>query len=761
MENVVDSDGGQVDADVDPVENSSPSVESRLETNGASVGDDGGLDFGESGKIEIGGRSFASDEMREELNGVQVNKIGDSVDVEPVLEITQDFGRTKVGINGSCVNEMRNVGGSFSPENKAPGGINGGTTRNGKIVETGNAEIRSPSKFSEEQIAATQDGLAISTEEPMMGQPQENARSSPEVKLESNGSSPSELEKVNVRESETGNTAESSPKDDGSPSGSSVTSPTTKGYGLKKWRRIRRDSVKDTSSTADLNRILKRGLSSAAEPVKGRLASGEILEKGESSVASMTSVIKNLGVSSLPVGVSDSESRLAKGAMFAVGTDSENSEDRSSKSSTATSAAKLREVPIAMGTAKEKSKAKNPSGRMSANTGQRGQQGKGKVEPSKKPRGDRAKTENENSYSSVESDLRSSASVFAQMSGFAETSNEVERERSFTYEEENSDEGQAYEPQSSEEVRTGSFEENGEDLGDVSKEDLAVNTQGEKEQENRDGVPSEKDPLLESMFLLQVAQEALEKEIQKFGEIGKESVSLADVASHGISLSGKVATVYTGTAVPNSSDQLHFEEMEESSSTPVESRMNELTQRINTLECSLEEARVSLKSKETKVSELESILSGSQMPKEERDTKVETLKETCKEMENDLENLFMKKIEAEIEYLTLSGTNRKWKVAVEDRTTDLIEGEKCFAMEQAQLIQKLSDTRRKATLLEEEAHEMEASSRELVRLKELLSARNNLCKSALLCFLQFVLLCIAVWWFLLQLLPPPPEFVPT
>ncbi|XP_068643719.1 WPP domain-interacting protein 2 [Aristolochia californica] len=761
MENSIDSDGKTVGADVDPVERSSPPVESRSETNGTSVGGDGGLVSGEPGTIRSGERSLDSDEMRKELNGILVNKIGDSVDVEPVLEKAQDCGRTKVGINGSCADELQIFGGRFSPENKTSAGMNGGTTRNGKMVEEGSGGISSPSEISKEQIAGTQDGSNFSEEEQMEGQPHEQSRSSEEIKLKSNGSPPHELENVNERGTEFWKAVETSPEGSGSPSGASSMSTTPKGYGLKKWKRLRRDAVKDAGGIVDPSRILKRGLSNAAEPVKGRLIAGEIQGKSEGSIASMTSVIKNFGFSSLPLGVSDSESRLPKGSTFPIGTDSDNSEDRSSKSSTATSTAKLRsEVPIVMGIAKEKNKAKNSSGRVSANAIQRGQQGKGKADPSKKHRGERAKIEHEKSYSSVESDLRSSAFVFAQKGSFAEASNEMERQRFLNYDEENSDEGHTYEPQSSEEVRTGYFGEKEEDLGDVSKEDLVVNARGEKKQENRDSFPTVKDPLVESMFLLQAAQEALEKEIRKFGEMGKESVSSADVASHGIYLSGKFATVDTDTPAPNSSGQLHFEEMEESSSTPVETRMNELTQKISILECSLEETRLSLKAKESKVFELESILSGNQMPREERETNVESLKGRCKEMESDLENLFMKKIEAEIEYLTLSGTSEKWRVLVEGHI-DLFEDQKTVAKEQAQLILKLSDTERKATLLEEEANELEASSRELGRLEELLSARNNLCRSALICFIQFLLLFIALGWFLLELLPPTSEFVPT
>lgn len=287
----------------------------------------------------------------------------------------------------------------------------------------------------------------------------------------------------------------------GSPSGDSGVSPTNKGYGLKKWRRIRRDLAKDLSGISDPNRNLKRGLSNP-ETVKTRSLFAENRQKSESSDALVNSAVKDMGFSALSVGLSDSESRLAVGTAFAIGADSENSEDHSSKS-TAASAPKLRLEGALL--AKEKSKVKNTKN--AGNAGHKAQQGKGKVEASKKLRGDKVKVEKENSHSSVESDLRSSNAVFTE-DAFARVAYGRQRDGPSNYDGENSDV-----VQSSEEVRADCYKENGEETEVVSRADVAgclSKVEKNKESENQ-GPNVDQDPLAESAILLQAVQEALEK----------------------------------------------------------------------------------------------------------------------------------------------------------------------------------------------------------------------------------------------------------
>ncbi|KAA8523487.1 hypothetical protein F0562_009910 [Nyssa sinensis] len=219
--------------------------------------------------------------------------------------------------------------------------------------------------------------------------------------------------------------------------------------------------------------------------------------------------------------------RVVVGPTFAAGTDSENSEDWSSKSSTAASAPHLTyEIPAVVGYAHEKNRMKNPGGKNLGNLVTRGQQGKSRTETSKKPRGERVKIEKENSHSSMESDSRSSNFVSMQGTNSV-TSNGIQSERSMNYDGENSDEVQDGEQQFSKEIRTGFGKENVGEFEDLSPEDLAADLSWEVKEEKSDNHRSSADwdPLVESILTLQSTQEALEKEVQKLREIGKEHIS--------------------------------------------------------------------------------------------------------------------------------------------------------------------------------------------------------------------------------------------
>ncbi|EYU33751.1 hypothetical protein ABFS82_08G164600 [Erythranthe guttata] len=273
-----------------------------------------------------------------------------------------------------------------------------------------------------------------------------------------------------------------------------------KGYGLKKWRRIRRDLSNGGESSEDISKAETRELQhSVVNPSKRMQFYADRPQKSEDSVSSTNAVIGGLDVFALL-----GDSGLAIGQSVDAGTDSENSEDRSSKSSTAASLPKVkREVPVVVGFPQMRSLGgKNLT--HSVNRG--GQQGKGRIEVIKKAKGERVKIEKENSLSSMESDSRSSNFVFSQ--GTHATSNGVKSEREVPYNGENGDgvhlsrDGE------------GGYEE-------ISPEDGVADLSWEvkKDRNENDGSSSEQDPLVESIFLLQTVQEALEKEVLKFKEI--------------------------------------------------------------------------------------------------------------------------------------------------------------------------------------------------------------------------------------------------
>ena len=298
-----------------------------------------------------------------------------------------------------------------------------------------------------------------------------------------------------------------------------IPSPLTKGYGLKKWKRIPRDFIKDMNSSEDTSKILKRALSASGNPIKPQLSPTETKQNNEGSVGSITP-LRNIGnVDGLALHGSSSNSRFAMGSAFNHGTDSENSEDRSSKSSTAASAPKARyDLNAVLGHVREKNRIKSMNGKSTGGSGQKGNQGKGRVEGSKKARGggERIKVEKENSQSSIESDSRSSCFVFRQgnvAGASASASNGNQNERSVTDDGDNSDGAYAGDQQFSEEVETAYRKEDEVEAEDVTQDNLTTNVSFDvKEEKDRNHwSPLNKDPMEESILSLQSAQHALEK----------------------------------------------------------------------------------------------------------------------------------------------------------------------------------------------------------------------------------------------------------
>lgn len=533
-----------------------------------------------------------------------------------------------------------------------------------------------------------------------------------------------------------------------SPGLSGGSNPTTKGYGLKKWRRIRRDFVKDSSVSVDSSKMLKRGLSGSLNPAKPPYLS-EIKQNSEGSVGSANILVKNSGVNDhLAAHASSSDSRFAVGSTFTAGTDSENSEDRSSKSSTAASAPKARhDMNAVLGHARDKNRMKNLSGKSSGNSIQRVQQGKPRTETSKKPRGERVKIEKENSHSSMESDSRSSNFVFMQ-GNFSANSNGKQSGTLTNYDGENSDEAQAGEKQFGEELQTGYSKETVGEVEDLSLDDLAADLPWEvKEEKGETDQPLiDQDPLVDSILALQSVQEALEREVQKFGEIiAKEPISVCN-SSIKDSSSADFASMGPEIHEASSSCQLSSEETRQSDSCFMETQMHSLKQNISSLESKLEEAMAMLKVKESRIVELE-----------ESGSAIELQQKQCREMETELEDLFKQKIEAEVEYLTLTRTIQKLRAG--DQIM-IYEEQKALAGEQAQMLNKLGEAEGKAAMLKKQAEKLETYCGDILGSEEVMKMEKRLCKVTL-CFLIQLLLLLAFGLFVFQLPPHSSVVVPT
>ncbi|KAK6149476.1 hypothetical protein DH2020_017001 [Rehmannia glutinosa] len=285
-----------------------------------------------------------------------------------------------------------------------------------------------------------------------------------------------------------------------------------RGYGLKKWRRIRRDSNKGGDSTIDTGKMVMHELSNSSVNSSKRMQYAEKEAKSEVSFSSTNAVVRSFD--GFPV---LDDSGLGLGPSFAAGTDSENSEDRSSKSSTAASAPKIKyETPVIVGFPRDNSRIRSLSGKNLTHSVQRGLQGKGGVETTKKARGVRVKIEKENSHSSLESDSRSSNFVF--MQGTYSTNNGIGNQRPKHYDGENGDEVPGRDGE-------GGYE-------NLPREDVVADSSWEVKDDRSEnhGSSRDEDPLVESMFALQSVQEALEKEVQKIKEVS-EDISVDDSVS--------------------------------------------------------------------------------------------------------------------------------------------------------------------------------------------------------------------------------------
>lgn len=486
---------------------------------------------------------------------------------------------------------------------------------------------------------------------------------------------------------------------------------TKKGYGLKKWRRIRREFSKDGSSSVDTSKILKRGLSTSMVNLsKPQGVSIETRQKSDGSSSSTNAVMKSLSVAAdgTVVHGANLDSRLV-GPSFAAGTDSDNSEDRSSRSSTAAS------VP--------KNRMRTLSGKNMVPSVQRSQPGKSRIDTGKKHRGERVKVEKENSQSSMESDSRSSNVVFMQGTTSV-TSNGRHSGKSMNYDAANSDEAQDGEQHFGEEQTCYNKENDGE-FETLSQEDLAADLSWEVREDKVEnhGSSTDPDPLVESIHTLQSAQEQLEKEIQKLREIGTEPASNFEDSTMETTLPSEFASGFSETEVVS------------------------LKQNMNLLESKLEEANAELRVKEAKVIELESVLKSNESPNHI-------------EMEAELEGLFKQKIEAEVEYLAISRTIEKLRADAVDHFA-LFKEQKTLASEQAQVLDELGDVESKAAKLKTQAEKLETKYEDVVLTEEVLRLQNRVCQVTSCLFMQLILLVLVFVFFLLQLSPHYEGVVPT
>ncbi|KAG6500555.1 WPP domain-interacting protein 1-like [Zingiber officinale] len=487
-----------------------------------------------------------------------------------------------------------------------------------------------------------------------------------------------------------------------------------KGYGLKKWRRIRRDSSKDEASIADSAQIHKRRLS-FAEPSKANDSKhkNDDEDEGGGSVASLVSMnISSTPLPMIPATLCPELGLLITPSGFNIGIDSENSDDQSSKSSTAASALRFRYEAIGLWGDRSRTKVVGGKGARHAVL-QQGQRAKeGRSDRNRILRENQVKIEMENSYSSIESDLGSSNATFVHMGSVA--SNNKQSEKSIKN---NGDQNVAAWP--SEEVRSYQLRDLSRGYLDGDLSGKVNNTKCESSQQGPDLDPF----FLESIDSLQTTKEALEKEIQNFEQLRK----------------GNIFDDYDS----------EYENMDGASPVRAQSDSVQLNQKIEHLNWKLGEAIAVAKAKESKVNELEAALKSIGVPnKNITSCKLSFLQEKCKEMEIDFEELLEKKIEAEILCLIMKRYSESCRVITEDHIA-LCE-ENIQSEEQSKVMLKLKNFENESIMLSKRAEELEE---DLAMTEEALRLQRQMLKYSFYLFVQMITLCIALVLFIMYLLP--------
>ncbi|GMH05891.1 hypothetical protein Nepgr_007731 [Nepenthes gracilis] len=204
------------------------------------------------------------------------------------------------------------------------------------------------------------------------------------------------------------------------------------------------------------------------------------------------------------------------------------------------------------------------------------------------------------------------------------------------------------------------------------------------------------DPLVVSVLKLQSVQGALEKEIHKFGEIGKDLHSLCDDSS-----------------------------------------------KSSLVEKQLEEFRCIPREKVSQIVELEATIDHRKFPKELGGT-IE-LQQRCQEIDEELEGLLMQRIEAEVEHLAITRATDNWSKILVEYQMKLLEEQRSLAEEQMSTTRKIGDVEIRAVVLKGQAEESGTYCREISRKRVVRYTS---------CFLvQFILLVLVLELFFLHLLP--------
>uniref|UniRef100_A0A0D9XEX6 WPP domain-containing protein n=1 Tax=Leersia perrieri TaxID=77586 RepID=A0A0D9XEX6_9ORYZ len=532
----------------------------------------------------------------------------------------------------------------------------------------------------------------------------------------------------------------------------------SKGRGLRRWRRIPREHHDEGSPAAagvgagsgvpaaigggtdeDSSQLNKRRLPLGADAPKGKeaaAADGGGGGGGESPVASVESSFsppeEAPASPPLQTKLDPDLGFLIASAGFSVGAggaDSDNSDDRTSKSSTNAAALPRHDFSFAGGRDRDRPRSHGGKGIRTA---------RARAATARAAAAAVVATavEPENSRSSVESNLRSSGAAHPRHHSSAGVSSNGIHKVMYDHDDDDDDDAEQSDGEPpSEEVRSGGggfYRENGSVVGRLVKgsSDSDADDHGYDEGSIGKGengeIHSGLDPYVESIALLRSAEEAIENEIQKFIEIRSETCE---------------------NSTSNNS------EIEWSSSFHFDKSAEELSEKLKLLESRLEEASVVINDKDSRILELDAL--NHKQPKHHVLCNSELLS-----LQSDMDQLFMEKMEAETQCFILTRASQAWKPLIEDQAA-LFDIQKSLPEDHKQLEAKLRHTENRAMMLEEMVEKLETQCKDLARTSEILKLQARASRASLFCSIQFVLLFIAVGTFLVRLLPSSSEYVPT
>ncbi|CAA7062609.1 unnamed protein product [Microthlaspi erraticum] len=330
-------------------------------------------------------------------------------------------------------------------------------------------------------------------------------------------------------------------------------------------------------------------------------------------------------------------------------------------------------------------------------------------------------------------DSRSSNFVFMQgASSSFSGSRETGGRRMVDYNDESSDHDDAHTSNRKDQVGEEEEEEE-EGTGDHSQGESV-----EESQTKKNGSSDNLDPLTEAFNSYQNLQEALNKELEKFQELGKEETisSLHD----GAESSGCIHAGHEGASEASSSHLFGSGNVGELGQTSLDSEILNLVNNVRHLESKLEETKCVLEVKESQIRELESTRSVS---------------EPCNSgTEISVEDIFQQKVEAEIEYLVFSRSVGDLK-----RQIKVVEEEKMLAENEAhKMLSKLGEAETKAENLKNQAQDLQSHCVEITEIQEAKSFKKRVLKTTSCLLLQLGLLFML---FNLQSTPESEIVVPT